>query len=97
MDGVQLSQAHRVTRRMTVSFLPQVPRTYVFHACMGWIVSYDLQVFLSLARSFQTFLSFRSLLITLFHVFQGCPLGKLSLTLKVLHFLDHVFSSILST
>ena len=54
----------------------------------------DFQAFLSLGRSFLTFLSFRSLLNTSFHVFVGCPLRKLPLTLKVLHVLDKAFSSI---
>ena len=42
------------------------------------------------------FLSFRSLLLTSFHVFLGCPMGKLPLTLMVLHLLDEAFTSILS-
>ena len=54
------------------------------------------QIFLSLAMSLLTFLSFSSLLITSFHVFFGLPLEKLPLTLKVLHLLDQVLSSILS-
>ena len=41
-------------------------------------------------------LSFRSLLITSFHVFLGHPLAKLPLTLKVLHLLDQAVSSVLS-
>ena len=44
----------------------------------------DFQAFLSLAIPLLTFLSFKSLLITSFHVFHGCPQGKLPLTLKVL-------------
>ena len=49
-----------------------------------------------MARSLLTSLSLRSLLFTLFHVFLGLPLVRLSLTLKVLHVLDQGFSSILS-
>ena len=46
------------------------------------------QAFLSLVMSFLTFLSFRSLLITSFHVFFGRPLGKLLLILKIIQLLD---------
>ena len=46
--------------------------------------------------SLLTFLSFRLLLITSFHVFLGRPLGKLSLTLKVLHLLGQALSFTLS-
>ena len=46
--------------------------------------------------SLLTLLSFRSLLNTVFHVSLGRPLGKLPLTLKVLHLLDQTLSSILS-
>ena len=46
------------------------------------------QAFLSLAMSFLTFLSFRSLLITSLHVFLGCPLGEQLLTLKIVQLLD---------
>ena len=50
------------------------------NAWMGWAVSYeDFQAFLPLAMSLLTFLFFRSLLITSFHVFLGCPMEKLPL------------------
>ena len=65
-------------------------------AWVGWFLMKDFQVFLSLAMSLLTFLSFRSLLITSFYVFLGRPLGKLLLTSKVLHLLDEALSSILS-
>ena len=42
----------------------------------------EFQVVLPLARPLLFLLSFGSPLITLFHVFHGNPLGKLSLTLK---------------
>ena len=56
----------------------------------------DFQRFLTLARSFLTFLSFKSPLITAFHSmsFPGRPLGKPPLTSKVLHVLDQALSSI---
>ena len=46
--------------------------------------------------SLLTFFSFISLLITSSDVFLGLPLGKLRLTLKVLHLLDEALSSTLS-
>ena len=52
----------------------------VFHTCMAWTV------FLSFARSFLRIFSCISLLIPSFHVFLGCPLRKLPLTLNVLYF-----------
>ena len=65
-------------------------------AWVGRFLMKDFQVFLSLAMSVLTFLSFRSLLITSFYVFLGRPLGKLLPTSKVLHLLDEALSSILS-
>ena len=44
--------------------------------------------------SLLTFLSFRSLLITLFHSFLGRPLTKLLVTLMFPHLLDQTLSSI---
>ena len=44
--------------------------------CFIWFHMKHFQAFLSLAMSLLTFLSFRLLLITSFHVFYGCPLGK---------------------
>ena len=70
----------------------------VFHACMGWKVSYERlpSIFIFSYALVLTFLSFKWLLITAFHVFLGHSLGKLTLTLKVLHLLDQELSSILS-
>ena len=51
---------------------------------------------LSLGRSLLIFLSFISLLVTSFHVFLGPRLGKLPLTLKILHLRNQALSSILS-
>ena len=65
-------------------------------AWIGQFLMKDFQAFLSLAMTLLTFLSFRSLLITLFHVFLGHSLGKLPITLKFLHLLDETHSSILS-
>ena len=63
---------------------------------MGWTVSYDRLSSISLLSCLLTFVSFRSFLITSFHVFLGHPLGKLALALKILHLLDQLLSSILS-
>ena len=65
-------------------------------AWVGQFLMKDFQAFLSFARSLLTFLSFRSLLITLLDVFLGRSLGTLTLTLKAFHALNRVFSSILS-
>ena len=67
-----------------------------FKVCFPWVGWFDFQAFFSLARIFLTFICFRSLLITLFHIFLGCSLGKLPLTLKALHSLDQAFSLPLS-
>ena len=67
-----------------------------FHA-LWWTVLSDFQTFLLLAKSLLTLLSFISHLITTFHVFLGCHLRKLPLTLKVLYLRDQAFSSILSS
>lgn len=67
--------------------------TSVFHACMGWTVSYE--AFFS-ARPLLTFFSFRLPLITSIHVLLGHHLGKLPLTLEILHLLDQILSSVLS-
>ena len=56
---------------------------------MGWTVPYDELLSISaLNNVLVDFFSFKSLLITSFHVFLGHPLEKLPLTLKVLHLLD---------
>ena len=65
-------------------------------AWIGQFLVNDIQAFLSLARSMLTFLPFRSLLITSFHVFLGRPLGKLPLIFRVLHKPDHTFCCFLS-
>ena len=52
-----------------------------------------LKYFVHDCRSLPTFLSFRLLLITSFHVFQSPFLGKQPLTLKVLHLLYQALSS----
>ena len=59
---------------------------------VGQFLMKDFQTFLPLIMFLLTFLSFKSLLMTSFHVFLGRPLP---LTLKVPHLLDQVFSSIL--
>ena len=56
----------------------------------------EFQVVLPLARPLLFLLSFGSPLITLFHVFHGNPLGKLSLTLKDPQLLDQAFFFIVS-
>ena len=65
-------------------------------AWVGRFLMKDFQAFLFVARSLLAFLSFRSLVITSFHVFLGRPLGKLLLIWKVLHLLDQTLFSILS-
>ena len=67
---------------------------FVSHACMGWTVSYESSKHLSLAMSLLTFLSFRLLLNTSFHVALGHPAGKLPLSLKVPCSLDQALSSL---
>ena len=59
---------------------------------VGQFLMKDFQTFLPLIMFLLTFLSFKSLLMTSFHVFLGRPLP---LTLKVSHLLDQAFSSIL--
>ena len=59
---------------------------------VGQFLMKDFQTFLPLIMFLLTFLSFKSLLMTSFHVFLGRPLP---LTLKVPHLLDQAFSSIL--
>lgn len=61
-----------------------------------WVGRYDFQGFMSLATILPTFICFRPLRITFFHIFLGCSLAKLLVTLKVLHSLDQAFSSTLS-
>ena len=62
---------------------------------VGQFLMKDFQAFLLLIMFLLTFLSFKSLLMTSFHVFLGRPLEKLPLTLKVPHLLDQALSSIL--
>lgn len=61
-----------------------------------WVGRYDFQGFMSLATILPPFICFRPFLITFFHIFLGCSLAKLLVTLKVLHSLDQAFSSTLS-
>ena len=72
----------------------------VFHfflfSMFAWVVRFLMQDFFSLAVSLLTFLSLRPLLITSFHVSLCSPLGRLTLILKILHFLDQALSCILS-
>ena len=69
----------------------------VFHAVIGWKVSYKRLPRISVLRYILTdFPFFQLLLITSFYVFFGCPLEKLLLTLKVLLLLDQALPSILS-
>lgn len=70
---------------------------FLFQACMGWTISFEkLLRLLSLVTSLLALLSFRSFLITSFYVYLDCPQEKVTLTLKVLHFLDQTFFSIFS-
>ena len=59
---------------------------------VGQCLMKDFQASMSKTKSLLTLLSFRSLLITLFHVLLGRPLGKLTLMLKVLYLLHKAFS-----
>ena len=63
-------------------------------AWIGRFLMKDFHTFLSLAMSLLTFLSFRSFLITSFHIFLGHPLWILPL--KIIHLLNQALSSILS-
>ena len=72
-------------------FLAFAPLLSVYFSFLAWAGRFLMKNFLpslSLTWSLLTFLSFKSLLLTTFHVFLGCPLGNLSLNLKVLQFLD---------
>ena len=68
----------------------------VFNACMGWLDSYvklpSISVFGYILADFPFF----QITFDHFHVFLGQSLGKLPLTLKVLHLLDQALSSIQS-
>ena len=66
--------------------------TSVFHACMGWTVSYERCTTISFFVDFP----FRSILNNSGHVFLNSPLGKLLLTLKVVPSSNLALSSILS-
>lgn len=62
---------------------------HIIFVCMGWRISYErFQAIMSLFGFLPTYLSFRSLLFTSFHVLVGRPLGKLPLNLNAPHLLD---------